>query len=261
MKFSVITVCFNSFEFLGQTIESVLSQEYSDLEYIIVDGGSTDGTLDLIHGYADQDTRIKWCSEPDRGIADAMNKGVARAGGQVITHLNSDDYYRHNRVLSQVAECFKFAPGTGWLTAGFNFVSVNGSFIREIRVRRYSFRRLLRGNIILHPSTFITHEAFNEAGGFDASLQYCMDYDLFLRLGMLSPPFILDEQLTCFRVHPDSRSVSQSEKAYAEEYQVRMKYLAGMGRWKWFYALDYQIKRRLNKIFYRGLLASSKPRS
>ena len=258
MKISVITVCFNSFEFIGQTIDSVLSQDYSDLEYVIVDGGSTDGTLDLIRNYAEQDARIKWSSEPDQGIADAMNKGVARAGGELITHLNSDDYYLHDQVLSQVASCFQSAPGTNWLTAGFNFISENGSFIREIRVRRYSFRRLVRGNIILHPSTFITREAFHETGGFNPSLQYCMDYDLFLRLGMRSSPFILDEQLTCFRVHPDSRSVSQSEKAYAEEYQVRMKFLNETGRSKWLYALDYQVKRRLNKVFYRGLLASNR---
>ncbi len=254
MKISVITVCFNSRDFIDQTIESVLSQNYPDFEYIIVDGGSTDGTVDLIRHYAEKDARINWCSEPDQGIADAMNKGASIAVGDVIAHLNSDDYYASDQVLSRVADCFKLAPSTGWLTAGFNFISATGTFIREVRVRRYSFRRLLRGNIILHPSTFVRNELFSTVCGFDPSLQYCMDYDLFLRLGSHSPPFILDEQLTCFRIHSGSRSVNQSEKTYAEEFKVRMTFLRKLGRSTWYYALDYQVKRRWNKMFYRGLL-------
>ncbi len=257
MKISVITVCFNSMNFIGQTIESVLSQEYPDFEYLIVDGGSTDGTVELIRSHAEKDKRIRWCSEADNGIADAMNKGVTMAEGDIITHLNSDDYYAQNRVLSAVSDAFTKASDAGWLTAGFNFVSETGVFVRKVGVRRYSFRRLLRGNIILHPATFIKRELFHAVGGFDPSLQYCMDYDLFLRLGNQGPPLILDEQLTSFRIHPGSRSVSQSEKAYAEEFQVRIKYLHKGGRSTWFYVFDYHLKRRLNKIFYGRLQSAN----
>jgi len=254
VKISVITVCFNSRNFLRQTIESVLGQDYSDIEYVIVDGGSTDGTVDLIKHYAENDQRIVWSSEPDRGISDAMNKGAATASGEIIAYLNSDDYYAHSGVLSRVADCFRDAPSTIWLTGGLTFVAAEGTTMRDVRVRNYSFRRLLRGNIILHPATFIRRDAFLAAGAFDSALQYCMDYDLFLRLGTKSTPFVLDEQLTCFRVHDDSRSVAQSEQAYVEEYQARMRYLQKTGRASLFYKLDYQIKSRLNRLFYKGLM-------
>ena len=258
MKLSVVTVSYNSHKFIAQTIESVLAQDHPDFEYIIIDGGSTDGTVELIRSYAEKEQRIRWCSEPDEGISDAMNKGASMALGDVITHLNSDDYYAHGWVLSRVSDAMLSMSTPGWLTAGFNFVSETGAFIREIRVRRYSFRRLLRGNILLHPATFIDRGLFLAVGGFDTSLHYCMDYDLFLRLGKVCPPYLLNEQLACFRAHPNSRSVSQSESAYAEEYRVRMKFLEGMGRTTWFYTMDYQIKRQLNKIFYSRLLTSRK---
>jgi glycosyltransferase involved in cell wall biosynthesis len=258
MKVSVITVCFNSSKYIRQTIESVLSQAFPDLEYVIVDGGSTDGTVDLIREYATKDPRIIWCSEPDEGISNAMNKGVTMTSGDVIAHLNSDDYYSHPDVLSRVNDAFAARPEATWLTAGFNFITENGDFLREVRVRRYSFRKLLRGNTILHPATFIKRDAFYAAGAIDESLNYCMDYDLFLRLGSRGAPLLLDEQLACFRVHDGSRSVSQSQQAYAEEFHVRMNYLDKIGKSAWFYILDYQLKRRLNRLFYRGLLASNR---
>ena len=93
MTFSIITITFNSREFLEETIQSVLSQEEADFEYIIVDGGSTDGTLEIIRRYANMDERIRWISEPDVGISDAFNKGIARAQGEIIGILNSDDTY------------------------------------------------------------------------------------------------------------------------------------------------------------------------
>ncbi len=256
MKISVITVCFNSSDFIEQTIESVLGQDYSDLEYIIVDGGSTDGTVDLIKSYAEKDPRIIWSSVPDQGISDAMNKGAAMATGNVIAHLNSDDYYVNDRVLRRVADCFLSASSPTWLTGGLTFVTEAGRVIKDVRVRNYSFRRLLRGNILLHPATFVRRDIFHSVGAFNLSLQYCMDYDLFLRLGSKASPFVLDEQLTCFRVHADSRSVTQSEKVYLEEYQVRMHYLQKMGRMGLFYKLDYRIKRRMNRRFYSNLLSS-----
>lgn len=258
LKLSVITVTLNSERFLSECLASVVSQGDYLHEHIIVDGGSTDATLEIIKRYAVSDSRVRWISEPDRGISDAMNKGVALATGDVITHLNSDDYYPHPNVLSTVLECFCRNPGWLWLTAGFSFVSEEGKFLRDIRVRRYSYRRLIRGNILLHPSTFINRDLFNSVGGFDLSLSYCMDYELFLKLGGVAPPLVVDEQLSCFRAHSGSRSVSNSELAYAEEFRVRMNYLRSKGRSTIYYRFDYQIKRHLNKLFYRGLFSANK---
>ncbi len=257
MKLSIITVCLNSRRFIAETIESVLSQDYHDVEHVIVDGGSTDGTVELIRSYAANDARIVWTSESDRGISDAMNKGVLMASGDVIVHLNSDDYFADANVLARVASRFNAEKKSNWLTAGLTFVNANRSLLKNVRVRRYSFRRLLRGNIVLHPATFIRRSVFLDAGGFDVSLHFCMDYDLFLRLGSKSQPCLLDQQLTCFRVHPESRSVVRSAQAHAEEFQVRMNFLAEMNRPTWFYRWDYQFKKRLNRLFYYRLMAAS----
>jgi GT2 family glycosyltransferase len=187
-----------------------------------------------------------------------MNKGVAMATGDIVTHLNSDDYYPHPQVLATVQDCFARNPEESWMTAGFTFVSEKGGFIRDIRVRRYSYRRLVRNNILLHPSTFIKRDMFNAVGGFNESLYYCMDYDLFLRLGSVMPPLVVDKQLSCFRAHSGSRSISNAEKAYWEEFQVRTNYLRGKGRSTAFYYIDYLIKRQLNKLFNRWLLSANK---
>lgn len=257
MKITVVTVCYNAAEYIAQTIESVLGQSWPELEYIIVDGGSTDWTLDIIGRYA-TDSRLRWVSEPDEGIADAMNKGARLATGDVIAHLNADDYYAQPDVLARVVACFQEHPQALWLTGGFNFVSANKLLLRKIRVRSYSFQRLVRGNIILHPSTFLKREAFWQAGGFDIELKYCMDYDLFLRMAVLAPPVLLDEQLSCFRVHGNSRTIMDAERAYAEEYRVRSRFLRDNDRGTFFFALDYQVKKRLNRWFYRRLFAAGK---
>jgi glycosyltransferase involved in cell wall biosynthesis len=258
LRISVITVTLNSELFLQECLASVASQGDDLHEHIIVDGGSTDATLEIIRKHAASDARVRWISESDKGISDAMNKGAALATGDVITHLNSDDYYPHPKVLNSVLTCFSTNPTFEWLTAGFTFVSGEGMFIRDIRVRRYSFSRLLRGNILLHPSTFIKRDLFNAVGGFDLSLSYCMDYDLFLRMGSITPPLVVDKQLSCFRVHEGSCSFSHSEQAYAEEFRVRMDYLRSKDRSTAFYRLDYFFKCRLNKLLYRRLLAKSR---
>lgn len=258
LKISVITVTLNSAQFLAECLASVACQGDSLHEHVIVDGGSTDTTLEIIKSHAAADARVRWISEPDRGISDAMNKGVALATGDIISHLNSDDYYSNPQVLYSVLTCFASNPTFEWLTAGLTFVSSEGKFIRDIKVRRYSFSRLVRGNILLHPSTFIKRDLFNAVGGFDLSLSYCMDYDLFLRLGSVCPPLVLDEHLSCFRVHADGRSVSHSEQAYAEEFRVRRDFLSSKGRSMAYYWLDYQIKRHLNKLMYRRLLSSNR---
>ncbi len=257
LRISVITVTLNSERFLAECLASVASQGDGLHEHIIIDGGSTDATLEIIKKHAAVDSRIIWVSEPDNGISDAMNKGVALATGDVITHLNSDDYYPQPEILSTVINCFLYNLSVTWLTGGLTFVSENGTYIRDIRVRRYSYRRLVRGNILLHPSTFIKRDLFNAVGGFNVSLSFSMDYDLFLRLGSVCPPMVLDEQLSCFRVHAGSRSVSQSEQAYAEEFRVRMEYLHSKARSTAYYWLDYQIKRHLSKLMYRRLFSSN----
>lgn len=257
MHISVITVTLNAERFLSDCLASVAGQGDSLFEHIIVDGGSSDTTLDIIKNHAAHNSRVRWISGSDKGIADAMNKGLELATGDVVAFLNADDYYPDTQVLTSVSECFVNNPEAVWLTGGVIIVSEQGTCIKKIRARRYSYRRLVRGNILFHPSTFVKRDQINRVGGFNDSLSYCMDYDLFLRLGSMTAPRIVDKQLSCYRVHVDSQSVSNSEHAYAEEFMVRMNYLRSAGKFTGYYHFDYQIKRHLNKLFYRKLLASS----
>jgi glycosyltransferase involved in cell wall biosynthesis len=261
MKITVITICLNSEKFIEQAIRSVISQEYPNIEYIIVDGGSVDGTVEIIRRYAAIDSRIKWVSESDYGISDAMNKGARMASGEFIAHLHSDEYYLDSRVLADVSSCISSVPEVAWLTSGFHFVDDSGRFVREIKVRRYSYRRLIRGNIILHPATFIRRNTFNEVGGFDLSLKYCMDYDLWLRLGAISDPITLKKPLAAFRVHSGSRSIAGAGLAYAEEFRVRMDFLQKHGIWKFPYRFEYAVKKRLNRIFINRLVSTAEKAS
>lgn len=255
MKISVVTICYNSAATLPVTISSVLGQSHPDLEYVIVDGGSTDGTVEIIKAHAAADPRVRWVSEPDEGISDAMNKGAAMATGEVVAHLHSDEYYLDREVLATAAETFRVHPEAVWATGGFHFVDAGGRFLREIGTRRYSYRRLIHSNIILHPATFIRRSAFLAAGGFDVALRYCMDYDLWLRLGAMGDPVPIRRALACFRVHGGSRSTAEAGATYAEEFEVRMRFLERRSMWKFPYRLEYVVKKRLNRLFVKRLHA------
>lgn len=234
MRVTVITITYNSEAFLETTVKSVLAQEFRDFEYLIVDGGSTDRTLDIVREYARKDDRIKWVSEPDGGIADAMNKGIVRAGGEIVAHLHSDDYYPNAGVLSAVVAALQDSTGQ-WATGGMFVVDDRGNTLDRIEVRDYAYSKLLDGNTLLHPSTFVKKAAFDKVGLFDTSLKYAMDYDMWLRLGAAcGAPVSIDQALSCFRVHTQSISSVEADNAATEEWLIRKKHL-GMNVFKLLY--------------------------
>jgi len=255
MKFSIITITFNSKKFLEQTIHSVISQDYSNLEYIIIDAGSTDGTLDIITKYASEDHRIKFVSEPDKGISDAMNKGIRLASGDVIAHLHSDDFYPDSSVLSAVKAVFDSADPF-WVTGGMYFVDEAGEIIDEIKVRDYDYEVLVRGNIILHPSTFIASRAFAKTGMFNISLKYAMDYDLWLRLGALGNPVTIDRPISCFRVHTGSLSTIEAELASKEEWLIRKRFLGSDYLRIFYHYCRYLRSRHASARYFNKLLGT-----
>ena len=227
MKVTVITVNLNGNRFLRGAISSVLLQQSVDLEYLIIDGGSTDGSLETIAEAAAGDARIRWVSEKDSGISDAMNKGVALSSGEIIGFLHADDFYHRNDILSTVTGLMEDHPEALWCTGGLREVGKGDRVLREHDVRRFSRRRLLRNNIIFHPATFVRRKFLLEAGGFDESLQYTMDYDLWLRISAAASPVEVNCHLASFRVHAGSISSKNRLAALDEEYQVRMRYLNG----------------------------------
>ena len=251
MKISVITVCLNAGAYIGKSLSSVAEQSWHDVEHIVVDGGSTDGTLQIIGSAATQNSRLRFRSEPDNGISDAMNKGLALASGDVVAFLHADDFYSDNEVLRQVVERFMKHPTADWLTGGIHHVDEQGNVIRSFSVRRWTYRRLLRGNIMFHPATFVRRKILLDAGGFDSGLRYAMDYDLWLRLAERSDPLLIDAPLACFRVHPGSISVAQVDAAFREEFAVRCRYLADRPIQKILHSIYFALKFFPNRLSVR----------
>lgn len=240
MKFSIITCTWNSEPYLAQSIDSVLSQNYSDFEYIFVDGGSTDGTLERIRAIP---RPVKLVTDIRGGISRAMNEGVRAATGDVISHLHSDDYYLYPRVLSDVAEMMT-RTGAQWLF-GRDMTDVDGKLVPESwSVPKYSYKELLRLNFIPHPDTFIRRSLFERAGGFDETLKYSMDYDFFLRIGKLAEPVQVDNYFTAFRAHSGSASTANALRGFNEDFRVRLRH-AGWSPGALLYHGAYYIGRRL----------------
>lgn len=252
MKISVITICLNAERFLAAQLDSVASQSWRELEHVVVDGGSSDATLDIVRAAAKRDPRLRWVSGPDRGIGDAMNKGLALATGDVVAFLHADDLYAERTVLERVAAAFAAHPEVEWVTGGTRYIDESGRVLKCYAPRRWSYRRLLRGNILFHPATFVRRRALNSAGGFDTSLRYTMDYDLWLRLGQRLAPFVLDLPLACFRIHSGSTSVQHVDAAFREELQVRLRYLQGKPLQKGLHMLYFWLKLLPNRISVRS---------
>ena len=180
MKISIITVVFNNVDTLEDTILSVSSQDYRDIEYIIIDGGSTDGTLDIIKSNVDKISN--WASEPDEGIYDAMNKGLGIATGDVIGILNADDIYHGQEVISCVMQ--KFINESAEAVYG-DLVYINKEKTKIIRYWQsgiFSKNNFLWGWMPPHPSFFVKREIYEKYGPFNTSLSSAADYELMLRL-------------------------------------------------------------------------------
>lgn len=180
MKVSIITVTYNSEAYLEQTIRSVLSQSYEDIEYIIVDGGSTDNTKHIISLYQNKISRF--VSEKDKGIYDALNKGLAMASGDVIGILHSDDFYAHERVIEKVVKTFKDTQADA-LYANLCYVDAKNTskITRKWLSGEYKENSFLYGWMPPHPTFFVKKDVYKRIGHFDLNFKTSADYELMLR--------------------------------------------------------------------------------
>jgi glycosyltransferase involved in cell wall biosynthesis len=256
MKVSIITVNLNGNRFLAESIDSVLGQDYREIELLIIDGVSTDGSLTTIEGAARRDSRVRWISEADQGIADAMNKGIDLATGDVIGFLHSDDCYSAADVITTVAASFANNPAAIWLTGGADYINAQGDCFRSFPVRPYRYERLVWSNQLFHPATFVRTDILRRSR-FDAALKLAMDYDLWLRLGAIAAPVLLHRSLACFRVHAESCSIRGADAALVEEFTVRRHFLCAHGQNLLPHYLAFLAKRILNRGFVHGLLQAS----
>lgn len=219
MKVSIVTCTWNSVATLADTISSVQSQQGVDIEHVFVDGGSTDGTLEMI---SERCPAAKVLRNVSGGISLAMNAGAAAATGQVLAHLHSDDYYFDSHVVASAVDAFNAESELKWLFGRIAVLCDGVLQMPQEPMRPYTYRRYLRGAAsVSHPAVFIRADAFQEQGGFDIRLKYAMDIDLWLRIGRDHSPLQLDEVFAVFREHPGSLSTANVLAARAEEWRVR----------------------------------------
>lgn len=236
MNVDVVVPSFNQCRFLRLTLQSILADRAQAVAAVVVDGGSTDGSVELLRSISDP--RLSWTSEADRGQSDAINKGMARATGDVVTWLNSDDLYVPG-ALPAVAEAFERNPAAQWVIGRVEIIDEHGKVIRPAvtryknrRLDRYSYRSLLRENYVSQMGVFWRRD-FGERvaypGGklLDESLHYTMDYDLWLRMGRAAEPVILDRVVAQFRLYRGSKSGAVKREQFDEQYRVASRYFAG----------------------------------
>lgn len=200
-KISIITPSFNQGRYIEQTILSVLDQPYPNVEHIVMDGGSTDGTVEILRRYP----HLVWVSEKDRGQADALNKGFARATGEIVGWINSDDYYRED-IFASVAGSFA-DPATQWVIGNVAVQFDDGSEPKFRKSRHVSRATLIKDpDIVRQQPTFFRRGALLLAGGWQAQFYMVMDFDLWMRLARLAPPLMVDENWAFYRNHLAQKS-------------------------------------------------------
>lgn len=237
---TVVTPSYNQGEFLAETIESVISQAGDFvIDYIIVDGGSTDNSIDIIKHYdgllqrgewpaACRGITCRWLSEKDKGQTDALKKGFRMAHGEILAWLNSDDIYLPE-ALQTAATYFRDYPDTGLLYGDAHYCDTAGSIIGRYRTENFDLDTLASFNFICQPSAFFTREAFEAVGGLDESLHFAMDYDLWIRIGTQFPCRYLPRFLSKYRLHEASKTIR--DEALHENVEAGLRIAIKYFRW------------------------------
>lgn len=208
-RVSIITPSFNQADFLEETLQSVLSQQYPALEYIVIDGGSTDGSVEIIKKYADR--LAYWVSEPDQGQADAINKGLARATGEVIAWLNSDDTYLPGAIQAAVA-AFQALPDHGLVYGDVLAINEAGLPQNLIRYGNWGLDDLLQFRIIGQPAVFMRRSVLEKAGRLDTHFHFLLDHQLWMRMAGLAGMQYVSQTWAAARFHQAAKNVAQAER-------------------------------------------------
>lgn len=226
---SIITPSYNQANFLEETIRSVLDQGYPNLEYIIVDGGSTDGSLEIIQKYADR--LAWWVSEPDQGQTDAINKGFSQAKGEILAWLNSDDTYLPAAVAEAVGY-LQAHPEIGTVYGDANLIDDEGNVIGKFPAKQTDNRRLMRGYVhVPQQATFFRAELWRKVGPLDPTFFFAMDYDLWVRLSQHAPLKYYSRLWANFRLHGGAKSIEADDRCWPE--MVRVHRREGGSRISW----------------------------
>lgn len=203
---SIITSVYNGEKYIKETIENVINQTYNNIEYIIIDGGSTDDTVDIIKKYKKQ--IAYWKSEPDNGMYDAINKGLSVCTGKIIAYLNSDDLYADNSIVERVVDFFNKNKCVYWIYSNVFVINSNSLVVNSYKVPELNYNTYasLKWSPIPQPTTFWRREVIVQCGVFNKDLKMAGDYEFFLRIFKKNKPEKLNFIIAKARHHADSLS-------------------------------------------------------
>jgi glycosyltransferase involved in cell wall biosynthesis len=212
MKISIITPSYNQGKYIKQTIESVVEQDYSNVEHLVIDGGSKDETVEVLKRF----DHLKWISEKDGGQADALNKGLKMASGEIIGWINSDDYYRKN-IFGSVIEQFR-DPDVGWVIGGVSMIYNPEDPPVPLSINEITHHNLLSNpDIVRQQATFFRRSLLEKVGAWDASFHMVMDLDLWFRLSKVKTPVMVNDTWAYFRTQPDQKTSYKNFRLQVDE--------------------------------------------
>jgi len=218
---SIVTPSRNQAPFLEATIQSVLSQDYPEIEYLVIDGASNDNSLEIIHKYRKQLTY--WVSEPDHGQTDAINKGFARARGEILAWLNSDDIYLPG-TITRAVEYLVNQPGVGMVYGAADFINESDQVVGHFPACQTDYRRLRHGYVHIPQQTaFFRASIWRQVGPLDPSFFFAMDYDLWVRIARVARIEYIPETWSLFRLHQDAKTILADDRCWPEMMRVHWR--------------------------------------
>ncbi|UHA73156.1 glycosyltransferase family 2 protein [Paenibacillus sp. 481] len=205
---SIITPSYNQAQFIRYTLDSILNQDYPNLECIVIDGGSTDDTISILEYYRQKDRRFTYVSERDRGQSHAINKGIAMAKGDIIGWLNSDDTYLPGAVRKAV-HALHTHPHWSMVYGNANVINERNAFVHSFDVQPYDLRTMFEICSICQPAAFLRKQTLIDVGGIDESYDFCMDYNLWIRIGKQHLIGYINELWANHRIHQEAKGHTQ----------------------------------------------------
>lgn len=233
MKVSVVTPSFNQGQFIERTLQSVAAQSGAQIDHVVVDGGSTDNTVDILKSFRGD---VKWVSEKDNGQTDAVNKGIRGTAGEIIGWLNSDDVY-YPDAISRVVTFFDAHPEIDVVYGMADHIDQNDNAFEAYPSEPWNFERLKDTCFICQPAAFLRRRVVEQHGLLDDNLHYCMDYEFWLRLGKAGVRFgYLEDKLAGSRLYAENKTLGSRVKVHAEINDVLKKLFGKVpDRWLWNY--------------------------
>ena len=249
IKFSIIVPSYNSILFIKKCLDSVIEQNYKNYELIVIDGGSVDGTIDLLKTYGDQ---IIWISEKDQGQADAINKGISLSSGDWITWQNCDDFYCNPNTLDIFSNVITSQPKKKLFIANINLVNSEEKILRDLKYLKPSFNSLLYEGMTLTNQACFWNKELNTSLGYLKKIRLNFDYEWFIRILKRYPDtgYHINETLACFRLHKDQKTQNQSKDDINGLKLIKKEY--GYTKIKYFFIKPVLLIRKFFHYLFQG---------